>query len=345
MINKFDDVRGFPEWEQDAIETPEFEVLKTLTFNESTKWTNSSKPKELIEYGKVPPLGVKDIHAKGVTGKGINVAIIDQQLALGHPEYKDQIAEYKTFGEAEKQRKSSLHGPAVTSLLAGKTIGTAPDAKIYYAACPQALDREGSGGAKFEAEALEWIIQVNQTLPEGEKIKFVSASTAPDKRLENPELWTTALKKAEAAGIVVVDASISNGFLMAGYVDYQDKSFKDGFPEGSSYKRSAEKMIESNRRPHVSVPNSLRTAAESYDDENFGYTFYGCGGFSWAMPYVTGILALGQQMNNELSADKLKQLLIESATRNNGVIDPKGFLKAVQSQQHREVAQKSEREI
>ena len=67
-----------------------------------------------------------------------------------------------------------MHGPAVASLLAGKTIGVAPDANIYYAAWPSWLE-----DSRYAADALDWVLEQNEALPEGEKIRVVSVSAAP----------------------------------------------------------------------------------------------------------------------------------------------------------------------
>ena len=55
-----------------------------------------------------------------------------------------------------------MHGPAVASLLAGKTIGVAPDAHIYYAAWPSWLE-----DSRYAADALDWVLEQNEALPEG----------------------------------------------------------------------------------------------------------------------------------------------------------------------------------
>lgn len=69
---------------------------------------------ELMEQGKRPTLGVKSLHKEGITGKGINVAIIDQNLLLDHPEYSEKIVEYYDTGCNMPQGTGSMHGPAVT---------------------------------------------------------------------------------------------------------------------------------------------------------------------------------------------------------------------------------------
>ncbi|MBP3344944.1 MAG: hypothetical protein J6K97_01935, partial [Clostridia bacterium] len=82
MIEKFQDVRsGFnEEFEhnfKDIVEIVDVETIKTLKFNENTLWKDSTVAKEIMEYGKIPPLGVRLLHDNGYTGKGVNVAIID----------------------------------------------------------------------------------------------------------------------------------------------------------------------------------------------------------------------------------------------------------------------------
>lgn len=320
--NKFDDIRNIPfNPSKETYQTPEIDVLSTLSFNESTKWTEPTTPQKLIEYGKIPPFNIKALHQKGLHGLGVNVAIIDQPLALGHPEYSDQIAEYKVFmPEGYQHNISSMHGPAVTSLLVGQTIGTAPKAKLYYAATPTWLK-----DAQYEAKALQWIMNLNENLPDDQKIKFVSVSAAPgdsEMRSKNSQLWLQTVKEAEKSGICVVECTKGNRFISSGFIDYETKQFKYGFP----------KMLRNGAEiGAVHVPNSLRTVAESYDNQHFSYTFDGNAGLSWGIPYAVGLLCIGQQINPTLTASKLKSLLIETAAYNKCIVNPKDFIEAVKS--------------
>lgn len=326
-IKKYDDVR-VPVWgmvdQVKTQKTPKLEILKTLTFNGTTEWTDPTLPKELMRYGVEPPLGIRDVHELGITGAGVNVAIIDQPLALNHPEYERKIIEYREFcPDGYQLEASSMHGPAVTSLLAGENIGVAPDVRVFYAAAPSWL-----GDAIYEVEALKWIMEVNKGLPEKDKIKFVSVSAAPGSdsvRDKNFELWMEKVKEAQASGICVVECTEGNRFVTVGYVDYETQEFKYGFPHLPMKKK---------QDGEVHVPNSLRTVAESYDDKNFSYTYCGTAGLSWGIPYAVGVLCLGQQVNKDLSAMELKQILIETAQENNSVINPKEFLKRVKECSH-----------
>ena len=320
---KFQDIRAHA-WEkieenEPIYRAPDLDVLVTLTFNERTKWLDDRLPRDILEYGKYPPLGVEMLHKQGLTGEGVNVAIIDQPLALDHPEYSEQIVCYKSFAPDGYQIGiSSMHGPAVASLLVGKDLGTAPKANLHYYAFPSWLK-----DSLYAAQALEDIIETNKTLDAKHKIKFVSVSASLSGKSspfeKNLDTWDKAVAHAKNQGICVVDCSLENGFVGPGYVDFVDKSFKYGYPDGHSNMRSNS----------VHVPNSLRTVAESYDNKLFSYTYYGKGGLSWGIPYATGILCLGQQLNPNLSAEELKKILIQTAQKNNNVVNPEDFIDKV----------------
>ena len=113
------------------------EKLPYIRFNSKTKFPTIDKmpdgfnPEQVLENGKAPGLSIGDLHAMGITGKGITVAIIDQPLNTEHSEIKDNIIHYESNGYPE-HIEAQFHGTAVSSLLAGKTVGVAPDAKIVY---------------------------------------------------------------------------------------------------------------------------------------------------------------------------------------------------------------------
>lgn len=320
-IEKYSDLRKFQldKKELDPFDITDEELLKTLDFNSDTKFVDRTIADKIMEEAKEPPLGIKDLHKMGLTGKGVNVAIIDQPLALNHPEYKEKVVEYKVFGPEKlmKEQVSSMHGPAVASLLVGENIGVAPDAKLFYAANPSWLK-----DAQYDAQGLLWILEINKKLPESEKIKFVSVSARPSgpysPREKNKEMWDKAVKLAEESGVVVVDCTDTYGFVYPGYLDYKTGEFKKGFPNDEIVETITGKVF---------VPTSLRTIAESFDDKTFNYTYNGVGGLSWGIPYAVGLLCLGQQLAPNLTAKELKKCFIESAIDN--VVNPKGFIEMV----------------
>ena len=115
--------------------------LPYIRFSSKTEFPSVDKmpdgfnPQQVLENGKAPGLNIADLHTMGITGKGITVAIIDQPLNTEHIEIKDNVIHYELIGYPE-HIEAQFHGTAVSSLLAGKTVGVAPDAKIVYFAAP-----------------------------------------------------------------------------------------------------------------------------------------------------------------------------------------------------------------
>lgn len=300
-------------------------LIKTLTFNEKTFWPkeNKSYVTHLLSAGKNPGLEIRNLHKQGITGKGVMVAIIDQNICLDHPEFKGKIKEYHDVGCNQPSNRSSMTGPAVASLLVGDSIGTAPDAKLYFAAAPWwTLD------AKYPADALNWIIDRNRTLPEGEKIRAVSVSGAPSGLgspfTKNNALWDSAYSRAVKADLIVIDYTSNNGITYPCYSDIENPDsisrISIGYP-GTNSKADPRRIC---------VPASLRTVAEEYIQGEFSYQYRG--GISWAEPYLVGVLAMGWQLRPDISGQEMIKLLYSSAyIKENGVkiIQPKVFVDSV----------------
>lgn len=284
---------------------------------------------ELMEAAKNPGLGVRSLHEQGITGEGVNVAIIDENLLLDHPEYAGSIAAYYDSGCERPEDRGSSHAPAVLSLLAGQTVGVAPGARVWFAAAPS-----WTADAAYYADCLNWIIEQNRALPEDEKIRVVSVSAAPEQWL-NRRQWEEAMAAAEAEGILVLDSYESAkaapviGPAFGDPDDPEDVTkCKLGFPSAPDdfySKRFAETIF---------VPCSPRTTAQEYDTGIYLYTYWGEGGLSWGIPYAAGVLALGWQVNPELDAQTMMDLLLQSSYVNregNHIIDPPAFVELVQA--------------
>lgn len=355
-IKPFDDVRNTPYSNiNETINVENKNVLKSLTFNDSTKFSDPLLAEGILTNAQESPLGVWDLHRNDIMGKHINIAIIDQPCAMNHPEYDGKFLAYLDYlpkeDKEEEKNISSMHGPAVMSLLVGQNCGVAPEAKVLYCAVPS-----WNHDSFYYADALRGIIRFNESQQDHKKIKFVAVSAAPSGKasqfVKNTAMWDEAVKQAQANGIVVVDCTDSNGFVAPGYVSPVTNRFVKGFPlknkENSYFKTFLEKVelwakakvfdkmiqktnklkpIEYNKKDQIYVPTSYRTVAESYDNKHFGYAYYSQAGLSFGVPYTVGVLALGQQINRDLSAKELKRLLIETSKK--GVINPKKFIAAV----------------
>ena len=82
------------------------EDLLHSIFDTRTKWPGEEwlpegfDPSAILESGKDPGLGVRELHRKGITGEGVSIAIIDQALYQQHSEYTERIAFYEMSGNA-----------------------------------------------------------------------------------------------------------------------------------------------------------------------------------------------------------------------------------------------------
>jgi len=218
-----------------------------------------------------------------------------------------------------------MHGPAVTSLLVGTNCGTAPDAPVYYVAAPS-----WTKDSAYQAEALYWLIEQNENLPVSKKIRVVSVSAAPSGTgtpfEKHTKMWDRACKRAEEAGILVLDCTTHHGFIGACWYDANDPEnvakCTPGFRGQTGWSRSE----------CILVPTSPRTTAEEYDKGEFSYQYCGRGGLSWAIPYCAGVLALGWQIRPDLPPERMRELLFKSAyTKKSGakIINPKKFIHLV----------------
>ena len=306
------------------------ELLPTLRFNEKTIWPRllampqGCFPRKILTDAMNPGLGIRELHGRGITGRGVNVAVIDQPLFPDHPEFAGKIAAYRDVG---CRSQSSMHGPAVASLLVGRNCGTAPDARVYYVAV-----LSGTKDAEYYAKALDWILQRNERLRRDEKIRVVSVSAAPSGPgspfVKNQDAWEQACKRAAGHGVLVLDCTSHRGFVRSCYYDATDpedvSKCKPGFP-GRSWGGVSGKLL---------VPSSPRTTAEQYNKAEHSYQYYGRGGLSWSIPYCAGVLALGWQVRPDLTAAQMRENLFKSALVTEGgekIINPKEFIRAVQS--------------
>jgi subtilisin family serine protease len=310
------------------------DMIFTFGFNQRTRWPPAGKlpvgfvPSEVLTNAMNPGLGVRELHRQGISGKGVSVAIMDYPILGRHPEYADRILEIHPVREA---RGSSMHGPAVVSLLVGRLCGTAPAARLYFLALP-----DPGRDARDYAEALDWVLEKNLTLPQAEKIRVVSVSSSPagpGSPYRNGNAWEEAVARAEKAGVLVVDGTLHQGFLAPCNLDPKapdEVSRCVPIPTQRGPRLFAGRLF---------VPVAPRTVAEEYSTRVMGYQY--CGwmdhtlgmfGTSWSMPYCAGVLALGWQVNPQVPAARMKQLLFESAyVRPDGakIINPLAFITAV----------------
>ncbi|MBU5676076.1 S8/S53 family peptidase [Alkaliphilus sp. MSJ-5] len=282
--------------------------LMYADFDSKTKWPEKL-PKDfdidkIIEFGKNPGLQVNELHKKGITGKGIGIAIIDQVLLVDHVEYKDNLKFYEEIHKVSEE--AEMHGPAVASIAVGKSVGVAPEADLYYIAAPNSEIKNNITELNFTwlAQAINRVLEINELLPEENKIRVISISVAWHEGEEGYTEVMEAVKEAKKQGIFVVSAGLQetyNGY----FIGHLGRSPLSNPNEFSSYEPNlhiAKGFYDGSLRLPQDVllmPSDSRVTASPTGIED--YAFYRQGGVSWSIPYMAGLYALACQVNPDIT--------------------------------------------
>lgn len=284
----------------------------SLTFSDTTTFPEDLpagyNPEDLLEWGKAPGLNVDLLHKHGFTGEGSVIAYVDQPVG-DHEQYNGPKLHYTSYAA----RDASMHGAAVLSLLAGRDIGTAPDAEIHYFAYAAPDENKEN-----RAECLYQIIERNKTLPEGEKITMVGFSNSLDPRKEAEPAFRKAVADCEEAGVMVW---FCDEYAPASFLPFSDKNDCGSLVADQWWNGSSASLFY--------VPSSGRTTAAVEGDGR--YIYWSTGGLSWTMPYMLGLYAIAAEIDPSLNQDQLRQLAKDTARSRNGLecVDPVGFISAV----------------
>jgi hypothetical protein len=266
-------------------------------FDSRTRWSQRMPAgfdaQHIMDLGRNPGLGVRALHARGLTGRGVGIGIIDQTLLVNHREYRDRLRLYEEIHYAANS-DASMHGPAVASIAVGKTCGVAPGADLYYVAQWHA-DAKGELDFTSLAAAIHRLLDVNAALPAGRRLRVISISVGWSPDMKGGAAADAAVERAQREGVFVITTSIERhyGFKFHGLGREalrdpdQFASFGLGswwapqFWNGPGRFRPGERLL---------VPMDARTTAgpTGPDDD----AFYASAGWSWSVPWIAGLYAL-----------------------------------------------------
>ena len=299
-----------------------YDALLKSDFDTLTQWPAKDKlppnfnPQEILNMGKDPGLGVRTLHKQGINGNGVRVAIIDQPLLLSHEEYKNQIAAYVPIDCQGVEPQ--MHGAAVSSLMVGKDCGTAPGASLYFYAEPS-----WKKDYNQRTTALKQIIEFNKTKSPAERIKVVSVSMGFNSDFKNLDSWKNMLEQARKSGLIVIhcDGEIF-GVGCPLYKDVND-------PANYSICYFAKEGRRNLPPDLIHVPIDNRTVASFSGDKD--YAFFAKGGLSWGSPYLAGVIAMGFQLNPDLSESQVFKFLRETGTpfQKGVIVNPGRFVEKI----------------
>lgn len=281
-----------------------------VTFNTDTLWPDplpeGFSPEEILEFNKNPGLSVRDLHRQGFTGKGVGVAIIDQGLYTGHEEYAQNLKTYELIHCSDPV--SSMHGPAVSSIAVGRTVGVAPEADLYYIG--STFGHRTSGGFDFDAaimaDCVLRVCEMNEHLPPEGKIRVISISRGYAGTDPGCEELQDAIRQAGEQGILVLTTSTRMAYpfklfgLSRGYFDDPD--------DPASYRPMSWDPTGDYSAPNiVCVPMGSRTCAACTGPHDYEINYEG--GLSWAVPWLAGFYALCCQAKPEITPSEFIELI------------------------------------
>lgn len=287
---------------------PFLKDLMYATFDTSTRWPSDDRlPKEydrarIMELGKNPGLGVRSLHRKGITGRGTSIAMIDHPLRRDHREYADRLRHYEEIN-TERSNKPHFHGSSALSLAAGKTVGVAPEAEIYYVGL-WPMDAFGALDFRYLAEGVRRVLKVNEGLPKERRIRVLSMQIGWQSGQAGYDQIAAAVNAAKTAGIFVVCSSLEqvHGFKFQGLGRApladpdQAESFEPGLfwaPSLAAGRGSSDRLL---------APMDSRTAAGA--DAPDHYVYYRDSGWSWVIPYLAGVYALAAQADPAITPQR-----------------------------------------
>lgn len=270
----------------------------------------------IMEKHKNPGLNIRKLHEQGIDGTGVSMAIIDTKLSP-HVEYNDNLVYYQEFlSDNHQNTEGEMHGAAVSSIAVGKTVGVAPGAKLYYFAADLAdgkfeNDETKSRTSKYYTEALDKIIEINETLPDNEKIVAVSVSASPSWS-RDPEIWNKSLEKAKQAGIFVSTTRLEQEYGLRDNGVYRlVSSNPDSF---ESYRQTnwqtGRNIPEEIQKNTLCFPMDHRTTAAPNGIND--YVHYANGGWSWMKPFEAGVYVLVKQVKPDITPEEFFKVGLET---------------------------------
>ena len=293
----------------------EADLLAEATFDSATRWPEKLPegfdPAKVMEIGKNPGLGIRALHEKGITGKGVSIAIVDQALNPEHIEYADNLMNYELLHCCDSG--AQMHGSAVTSIAVGKNCGVAPDADVYYIA--STFGRYRVGGMKinlnYMADSIDRILEINTYQPEEKKIRVISISRGFSVE-RGADAVRAAIERAKGAGVFVITTSTEEnyGFSLMGLGKEEltaDPDDISSYLPGNFWSEFFYNGDMADASQMLLMPMDARTYASWYTAD--GYEFGASGGLSWSVPWLAGLYALCIQVDDDLTPE----LFIEKA--------------------------------
>jgi subtilisin family serine protease len=275
----------------------------------------------------VPQIGAPAAWAKGLTGKGVAVAVLDTGIDTDHPDLAGAVTAARDFsGSMTGTRDLFGHGTHVASIITGsgaasggRFVGVAPDATLLNG---KVLDDTGSGSESGIIAGMQWAAVDERARVVNMSLGGFFADDGTDPvdialnqlTAQTGALFVVAAGNAGPDPISVSSPGAADSALTVGAVDGQDTlaAFSSRGP------RRGDGAI----KPDITAPGVgivAARAAGSTLGQPVGEAYQRLSGTSMATPHVAGAAAILAGEHKAWTAPLLKEQLTATADPAAGV--------------------------
>ena len=271
--------------------------------------THAAEPITVADQSYFTYYQLDQARAKGYTGKGVTIALIDGEVDTTTPELAGATIIDKSPCTVHSSPQSKTHGTSIASVLVSKTYGVAPDATLltYRTSLADEGDESGSECAFRNNTPIEDPTSlINRAINDGAQIISISSS---DENFDETTKW--AIAHANARGVIVV-SPMGN--------DAKDET-NNGYSKWSGVVGVGAIDTTGKVASYSSWGQGTTTAAvggpiivRNYETGNKATT----DGTSYSTPLIAGFLALAKQKWPNATTNQLLQLMTKTALNNEG---------------------------
>jgi subtilisin family serine protease len=267
----------------------------------------------------VPQIGAPAAWARGFTGKGVKIAVLDTGIDPTHPDVAGRIAAAEDFTGSGDPVDHFGHGTHVASIAAGngaasggKYKGVAPDATLLNG---KVLDDNGNGSSSGIIAGMEW------ATAQGAKVVNMSFGSGPG---DGTDVVSQAVNRLSSETGTLFVVAAGNCYTGEPFSVSEPAAADDALAVGNMQRDGSmndtscmgPRKNDGALKPEISAPGTDIVAAraagtnlgEPVDDH---YTKLS--GTSMASPHVAGTAALLAQAHPDWKGDALKTRLITTA--------------------------------
>ncbi|MFI9847795.1 S8 family serine peptidase [Nonomuraea sp. NPDC051941] len=261
----------------------------------------------------VPQIGAPAAWARGFTGEGVKVAVLDTGIDAAHPDLAGKVSGRKDFTDVPDERDLAGHGTHVASIIAGS--GAASGGRYRGVAAGVTLldgrvcDEAGFCNDSAILAGMQWAAEQGARVV---NMSFGDTDTPEEDPLEqavealSDQYGTLFVVAAGNEGMErgVSSPGTANAALAVGAVDKSD--------ELAAFSNMGPVPGDGGLKPDITAPGVDITAARGKDIPGTG-SYIALSGTSMATPHVTGTVALLAGQHPEWKGDLLKAALMASA--------------------------------